>query len=79
MNLGEIIGIILAVLVFETFSHLLLTEIFETIFYTPKSIYEECNINWFGAIIIYILIFPFSFILSIGGFLKWLFTVGRKD
>lgn len=78
MHSGEIIGIILVLLVFETFTHFLLADTVETIFYTPRSIYEECNINWFGTIIVYLLIFPFSFILGIGGFLKWLFTIGRK-
>lgn len=47
-------------------------------FYTPKTIYKNSNMNWLGTIIVYILIFPFSFVLAIGGFLKWLFTVGRK-
>ena len=44
----------------------------------PSTIYEISKMNWFGTICVYILIFPFSFILGIGGFLKWLFTVGRK-
>ena len=78
MQAGQIIAIILSWLIFEICSHLFLLEVFETIFYTPKSIYKETNMNWFGVIIVYILIFPFSFIFAIGGFLKWLFTVGRK-
>ena len=78
MNPGEIIGIIFILLIFETFSHLLLAEVFDTILYTPKSIYEESNMNWFGTIIIYLFAFPFSFIFGIGGFLKWLCTIGRK-
>ena len=48
------------------------------IFYTPKTIYEESNMNWFGCIIVYIIMFPFGFVFAIGGFLRWLFTVGRK-
>ena len=79
MQIGEIIGLILVSLVFESFTHLFLADNLDIKFYTPRSIYEESNMNWFGTVIVYILIFPFSFILGIGGFLRWLFTVGRKD
>ena len=48
------------------------------IFYTPKTIYEKSNMNWFGCIMVYIILFPFSFVVEIGGFLRRLFTVGRK-
>lgn len=46
--------------------------------YTPKDIYKRTEMNWFGCIIIYILLFPIGFVYEIGGFLKWLFTVGRR-
>lgn len=69
-------------LIFNAGSHAIIAAILDTnncdVFYTPKTIYRKTNMNWFGSICIYILIFPFSFILSIGGFLRWLFTVGRK-
>ena len=46
--------------------------------YTPATIYRLTEMNWFGCIVTYILLFPIAFIYEIGGFLKWLFTVGRK-
>ena len=49
-----------------------------TIFF-PNDIYDITEMNWFGCITIYIILFPIAFIYEIGGFLKWLFTVGRKD
>ena len=79
MQTGEIIGIIIGVLLVEVITHFLTVESLDIVFYTPRSIYEESNMNWFGTICIYILIFPFSFILGIGGFLRWLVTVGRKQ
>lgn len=47
--------------------------------YTPATFYKLTEMNWVGCIITYILLFPIAFISEIGGFLKWLFTVGRKD
>ena len=75
---GEIFGICLGISLLELITHLFTAEFFYQVFYIPLSIYKETRMNWFGTIIIYILIFPFSFILAIGGFLRWLFTVGRK-
>ena len=49
------------------------------VFYTPATFYELTNMNWFGCIIAYIILLPFAFVFEIGGILKWLFTVGRKD
>lgn len=46
--------------------------------YTPKDIYKRTEMNWFGCIVIYILLFPIGFVYEIGGFLRWLFTIGRK-
>jgi hypothetical protein len=48
-------------------------------FYTPATIYQLTKMNWFGCITIWVVLFPFGFIFELGGFLKWLFTVGRKD
>ena len=78
MQTGEIIGIIVGVLLLELITHLCISALLDQIFYTPLSIYNESRMNWFGVIIVYILIFPFSFIFGIGGFLRWLFTVRRK-
>lgn len=47
--------------------------------YTPATFYELTHMNWFGCIIVWILLFPFTFVFETGGLLKWLFTVGRKD
>lgn len=49
------------------------------ILYTPKTLYSFTKMNWFGCIVIYILLLPFTFALQIGGILKWLFTIGRKN
>ena len=78
MQIYEIVGLILALLMLEIVTHLSLCNFLGQSFYTPKTIYEKTDMNWFGTIVVYILIFPFSFILGIGGFLRWLFTVGRK-
>ena len=48
------------------------------ILYTPKTLYSFTKMNWFGCVVIYILLLPFTFALQIGGILKWLFTIGRK-
>ena len=78
MYSGEIIGLIFVGIIFLIITHLGIGDLLDKIFYTPLSIYNESNMNWFGTICVYILIFPFSFILGIGGFLRWLFTVGRE-
>lgn len=78
MDAASIFVIVLGIVIFLFASHGLAANALFQIFYTPKSIYEESNMNWFGAIIVYILIFPFSFVFAIGGFLRWLFTVGRR-
>lgn len=75
----DIIAIIVAIPFLELITHLGIGNFLDQIFYTPLSIYNESNMNWFGTICFYILIFPFSFVLAIGGFLRWLFTIGRKD
>ncbi len=46
--------------------------------YTPGTLHRSTKMNWFGCIMIYIILFPFGFVFEIGGFLEWLFTVGRK-
>lgn len=78
MQTGEIICLILVGIVFLIFTHVTVSNFLHQICYTPLSIYNESSMNWFGTICVYILIFPFSFILGIGGFLRWLFTVGRR-
>ena len=62
----------------STFIVYLINENFP-VFYTPATIYKLTEMNWFGCITIYILLFPIAFIFEIGGFLRWLFTIGRKD
>lgn len=45
---------------------------------TPAEIYDTSKLNWFGAIILYLLaviIFPAYYIIT---FIKFIFTVGRK-
>lgn len=85
MQIREIILLILLLLscifILHFISAFILYMINENIplFYTPKTIYKETEMNWFGCIVIYILLFPIGFVYEIGGFLKWLFTVGRKN
>lgn len=46
--------------------------------YTPKTLYSFTKMNWFGCIVTYLLLLPFTFAFQVGGILKWLFTIGRK-
>ena len=45
---------------------------------TPKHIYEGLEVNWFGAILLYIIYFICVPIFAILSFIYWLCTVGRK-
>lgn len=47
-------------------------------FYTPATLYKHSNMNWFGCVVVYILLLPFGFIFELGGIIGWLFTYGRK-
>lgn len=55
--------------------------------YSPKDFYDNEGYNWFGSWFVFILksitAFPFYIIGTLGlviyRFIKWLFTVGRKD
>ena len=84
MNPEEIIGLILILLSCTFILHLISAFILYMInenfpfFYTPKDLYRCTEMNWFGCIMVYIILFPFGFVFEIGGFLRWLFTVGRK-
>lgn len=84
MQVGEIIGLILILLSCTFILHFICAFILFMItenlpfFYTPKDFYRHTEMNWFGCIVIYILLFPIGFVYEIGGFLRWLFTVGRK-
>ena len=49
------------------------------VFYTPATFYKLTKMNWFGCVMVYIMLFPFGFVFEIGGFIKWLFTVGREE
>lgn len=46
---------------------------------TPKDIYEEHDVNWFGAVILYLLTIIFLPIIYLFKFIYFIFTVGRKD
>ena len=45
---------------------------------TPKHIYEELRVNWFGTVFLYILYFMSAPLFDIGTFIYWCCTVGRK-
>ena len=44
----------------------------------PKTIYDTCKVNWFGAIFLYIIYFITTPLWAIGTFIYWCCTVGRK-
>ena len=44
----------------------------------PKHIYKGLKVNWFGAILLYILYFICVPVFAILSFIYWLCTVGRK-
>ena len=46
--------------------------------YHPKDIYDNSNLNIFGAILLWFLWLVFCPIYAIIGFMIWLCTVGRK-
>ena len=84
MLLKEVLFIIFISLAYIFISHFICAFILYMInenlplFYTPNDIYRKTEMNWFGCIVIYVLLFPIGFVYEIGGFLRWLFTVGRK-
>lgn len=45
---------------------------------TPKDIYDNFNVNWFGAITLYLLIIILLPIIYLGKFIYFIFTAGRK-
>lgn len=53
------------------------------IFFTPGDLYQSCEMNKVGCLIVYLLLIVSLPLFTIGGMLyksiKWLFTVGRKD
>lgn len=83
MSIGRIIGLILLLLSCIFILHFIVAYILYMIsenfslFYTPKDFYRKTEMNWFGCIMIYIILFPFGFVFEVGGFLRWLFTVRR--
>lgn len=48
-------------------------------FFTPKDLYQHSKINALGCLVLYILFIGLIPIFTIGGIIKWLFTVGRRD
>ena len=45
---------------------------------TPMDLYRITKMNLFGCIVVWTLLVPLCTFCSIGGLIKWLFTVGRK-
>ena len=85
MTLNEIGFIIVICLIISIFLHWLAWGILscfvdDTFFlYTPGTLCSHTKMNWFGCIMVYIILFPLAPAFEFGGFIKWLFTVGRKD
>lgn len=44
----------------------------------PKLIYNNVEVNWLGAIFLYLLYFIYVPGVAMVGFFKWLFTAARK-
>lgn len=51
---------------------------YDLIVCTPMDLYRITKMNLFGCIMVWTLLVPFCTFCSIGGLIKWLFTVGRK-
>ena len=71
------------IVVFYVLSHLIGFAIWDTYntqypFLLPKSIYNICKVNWFGAMFIYLVYFVSTPLYAIDTFTWWLCTVGRK-
>jgi hypothetical protein len=47
--------------------------------FNPKEIYNNTEVNWFGCIMLTILFNLLCPAMTIGYWLRWLCTVGRKD
>ena len=47
--------------------------------YTPGTLYKFTKMNWFGCVMTWIILLPFTFLFELGGIIKWLFMVGRKS
>ena len=48
-------------------------------FYTPATLYKHTRMNWFGCVVVFILLLPLGFVFELGGIIGWLFTCGRND
>lgn len=49
------------------------------VFFTPEELYQHSKMNIVGCLIVYLLFIILIPVFTIGGIIKWLFTVGRKD
>ena len=80
MDLGLLIAMILMYLVIinAMLGGMLYCSI-EYPFVLPSDIYENTNVNWFGAIFIYLLTFIAFAPWYILKFIVWVCTVGRED
>ena len=50
----------------------------ETCFFSPRMLYNTYQINWFGAIVIYLFYFITTPVYALMYIIKWICTVGRK-
>lgn len=48
-----------------------------TCFFSPRMVYNTYNVNWFGAIMIYLLYFITTPLLALAYIVYWICTVGR--
>ena len=78
---GPIIAISLPILAFWAVTHSVALEFVKgggLLFFTPKGIYECTTLNWFGAILLYVLCFLAVPFYAIAAFIVWITHVGRR-
>lgn len=82
MNAGEIIiPIIGGGVLLHIFYPVVLYIVMDSelpLFFTPKDLYQHSKMNAIGCLVLYILFIGLVPIFTVGGIIKWLFTVGRK-
>ena len=90
MPATAVVTLMLIVILGSIFEAVLADHWGETAISTPKVLYENTKMNWFGCWFCYVLIRVISPIVTVIGsvilaisvvltLIEWLFTVGRKD
>ena len=65
---------------FMLFAHLQVTiKDFENVAVTPKEIYESNDLNMFGCVVIFVIMFLVNPLFFIAHFIYWVFHVGNDQ